>query len=108
MSKTLESAPDPNPIDPERLRAIEGLKAILDPQDAPVEFRAQLEKPSQEFYWVTVHYRAADISVLVSNATGLPVNLGRFRHSIQQIIDKLSELGIKITDFDITEVDGDG
>ena len=103
-----EPAPESRPIsDADRLRAIEGLKAILDPLDAPVVFRAQLEEPSHEFYWVTVHYRVADISVLVSNATGLPLDLGRFRHSIQQIIDKLSELGIKITDFDIIEVDGD-
>jgi hypothetical protein len=106
MNETPENPTPEATLHRERLRAIEGLKAIIDPGER-IEFRAQLESPSREFYWVTVHYRVADISVLVGNATGLPLDLGRFRNSIQEILDKLAELGIKIDNYDIVEVNGD-
>jgi hypothetical protein len=104
MNETPENPTPEATLHRERLRAIEALKAIIDPGER-VEFRAQLESPLREFYWVTVHYRVADISVLVGNATGLPLDLGRFRSSIQEILDKLAELGIKIDNYDIVEVE---
>lgn len=101
-----DQTPETSPqSEAERLRAIETLRAILQPYDVPVVFRAELESPSREFYWVTAHYRVADISVLVSNATGFPLDQGRFRHSIKDIIDKLKELDMEITNYRILDMD---
>lgn len=90
--------------DADRLRAITALNSLLSGHDA-VEFKAHLDHPKKEFYWVTAHVGPADVSVLVSEATQLPLIAGRFRHSIQEILEALEALGVTIYQFNITEVD---
>ncbi len=95
--------PTPTPLNPDRIRALEALRVII-ANGTPVMFQARLE-PGREFYWITVHYLVADISILVANATGLPLDAGRFRVSVQEIIDRLTALGIVVHDFQIIEVE---
>jgi|SRR5215203_545357 len=101
-----DQTPRDLPIDPDRLHAIEVLKAVLD-QDTPVEFHARLEQ-KREFYWVTVHSRIegvyfTDISLLVANALGFTLIDGRFRESILEIMDRLVLIGVNLTNFRIIE-----
>ena len=95
----MESTPNPTP---DQLRAIQALKVIV-ANDDPVVFRASRDTPSREFYWITAHYLVADISVLLSNATGFPLDQGRFRHSVQEILARLQELEAPVTNYEIVE-----
>ena len=100
----MESTPTTPIPTPDQLRAIQALRVIVANND-PVVFRASRETPSREFYWITVHYLVADISVLVSNACQFPLDQGRFRHSIKEILARLQELGVSITNYRIVEDD---
>jgi len=98
----MDSTQTPRNPEGDQRRALDALNVIIS-NSVPVVFRATLERPSREFYWVTVHYLIADISTLVANATGLPLDQGRFRASIIEILDRLKELGSPVEQYTIIE-----
>jgi hypothetical protein len=95
--------PPPTPLTPDRMRALEALRVII-ANGTPMVFQAQLES-GREFYWVTVHYLVADISVLVANALGLTLDAGRFRMSIKEILDRLNAVGVAVPQYEMIEVE---